>query len=269
MVDSTAGCELLSFLDCYSSYHQISLKEDDQIKTSFITPFGAYYYTTMSFGLKNTGATYQRAIQQCLHDEIRDDLIEAYVDDVVVKTRDASTLIDNLDYTFKGLNKYKWKLNPKNCIFGVPSGILLGNVVSRDGIRPNPTKVKAVLDMRPPRNIKDVQKLMGCMATLSRFISRLGDKELPFFKLLKPSEKFSWTEEADAAFIQLKTFLTSPLVLTAPQPNEDLLLYIAATDRVVSIVLIVERDEPSHVYKVQRPAYFISEVLNESKTRYP
>jgi len=241
VVNSTAGCKLLSFLDCYSGYHQISLKEDDQIKTSFITPFGAYCYTTMSFGLKNAGATYQRAILQCLHDETRDDLVEAYVDDVVVKTRDASTLIDNLDHTFKALNKYKWKLNPKKCIFGVPSGILLGNIVSRDGIRPNPSKVKALLDMRPPRNIKDVQKLMGCMAVLSRFISRLGEKGLPFFKLLKASEKFSWIEEADAAFAQLKTFLTSPPVLTAPQPNEDLLLYIGATDRVVSTVLVVER----------------------------
>jgi len=150
VVDSTVGCELLSFLDCYSSYHQISLKEDDQIKTSFITPFGAYCYTTMSFGLKNAGATYQHAIQQCLHDEIHDDLVEAYVDDVVIKTRDASTLIDHLDRTFKALNKYKWKLNPIKCIFGVPSGILLGNVVSRDGIRPNPTKVR-VCDVPPPR----------------------------------------------------------------------------------------------------------------------
>jgi hypothetical protein len=72
VVDSTAGCELLSFLDCYSGYHQISLREEDQIKTLFITPFGAYCYMTMSFGLKNAGATYQRAIQQCLKDQIRD-----------------------------------------------------------------------------------------------------------------------------------------------------------------------------------------------------
>jgi len=86
----------------------------------------------MSFELKNAGSTYQHTIQQCLHDEIHDDLVEAYVDDVVVKTRDASTLIDNLDRTFKALNKYKWKLNPKKCIFGVPFRILLGNVVSRD-----------------------------------------------------------------------------------------------------------------------------------------
>jgi len=82
--------------------------------------------------------TYQRAIKQCLHDEIPDDLVE---------TRDASTLIDNLDSSFKVLNKYKWKLNPQKCIFEVPSGILFGNVISRNGIRPNLSKVKAVLDM--------------------------------------------------------------------------------------------------------------------------
>ena len=106
VVDSTAGCELLSFLDCYSGYHQIALKKDDQIKTSFITPFGAYCYTTMSFGLKNAGATYQRAIQACLKDEIKDDLIEAYVDDIVVKTKEAHTLVDNLERTFAALNTF-------------------------------------------------------------------------------------------------------------------------------------------------------------------
>ena len=212
---------------------------------------------------------YRRAIQQCLHDKIRDDLVEAYVDDVLVKTRDASTLIHNLDRTFKALNKYKWKLNPKKCFFEVPIDRLLGNIVSHDGISPNPSKVRGVLDMQPQKNVKDVQKLTGCMAALTRFISRLGEKCVPFFKLLKASKKFAWTEEADAAFTQLKAFLTSPPVLTAPQPNEVLLFYIADIDRVVSTVLVVEREEPGHVYKVQRPVYFISEVLNESKTRYP
>jgi hypothetical protein len=156
VIDSIAGCELLSFLDCYSGYHQITLNKDDQINTSFITPFGAYYYTTMSFGLKNAGATYQRAIQQCLANEIKDDLVKAYIDDVVMKTRKAHTLVDNLQHTFIALNKYQWKLNPKKCIFGVPSSILLGNIVSHNGIRPNPTKIKAVLDMQPPKNVKDI-----------------------------------------------------------------------------------------------------------------
>jgi hypothetical protein len=92
---------------------------------------------------------------------------------------------------------------------------------------------------------------------------------LPFFKLLKALENFAWSKEADAAFTQLKEFLTSPPILTTPQKNDVLLLYIAATDRVVSTVIVVEREEPGHVYKVQRPIYFISEVLNESRVRYP
>ena len=98
---------------------------------------------------------------------------------------------------------------------------------------------------------------------------KIRRKRITVFKLLKASEKFEWSEEADAAFTQLKQYLTSPLILTAPREDETLLLYIVATNRVVSTAMVVERDEPGHVYKVQRPIYFISEVLNESKTRYP
>ena len=121
VVNSTVGYELLSFLDCYSSYQQITLKEEDQIKTSFITPFGAYCYTTMSFGLKNGRATYQRAIQMCL---------EAYIDDVVIKSKTADDLNADLEETLANLKRYRWKLNPSKCIIGVPSGILLGYIVS-------------------------------------------------------------------------------------------------------------------------------------------
>jgi hypothetical protein len=104
------------------------------------------------------------------------------------------------------LDKYQWKLNPKKCIFRVPSGILLGNIVSHDGIRPNPTKVKTILDMQPPKNVKNIQKLTGCMAALSHFISRLGEKGLPFFKLLKASEKFVWSKEATLTSCNSKNF---------------------------------------------------------------
>lgn len=128
----------------------------------------------------------------------------AYVDDVVVKTKAGSDLVGDLDKTFATLNKFQWKLNPKKCIFGVRSGILLGHVVSQDGIRPNPKKVEAIMKMKPPKNVKDIQKLTGCMAAISCYISRLGDKGLPFFKLLKASTKFKWSEEANTAFAKLK-----------------------------------------------------------------
>jgi hypothetical protein len=120
IVDSTAGSALLSFLDCYSGYHQITLREEDQSKTSFITPFGAYCYKTMPFGLKNAGTTYQRAIQTCLGEQIGNDA-KSYVDDVVVKTKNPNMLIEDLKQTFENLNKWKWKLNPNKCVFGVPS----------------------------------------------------------------------------------------------------------------------------------------------------
>jgi hypothetical protein len=124
-----AGSALLSFLDYYSRYHQIVLKEEDQNKTSFITLFGAYCYKTMSFGLKNAGATYQRAIQTFLGEQIGDNA-EAYVDDVVVKTKNLDMLVKDLRQTFENLNKWKWKLNPNKCVFGVPSGQLLGFLIS-------------------------------------------------------------------------------------------------------------------------------------------
>ena len=107
-------------------------------------------------------------------------------------------------------------MNPSKCIFGVPSGILLGYIISACGIEPNPDKVFAITNMKWPTCIKDIQKLTCCVATLSRFTSCLGEKGLPFFKLLKASERFSWSEEADTAFEQLKLFLTRPPIMTAP-----------------------------------------------------
>ena len=107
------------------------------------------------------------------------------------------------------------------------------------------------------------------MAALSRFISRLGEKGLPFFKLLKASEHFSWSEEADTAFEQFKLFLTKPPIMTAPRPDETLLIYIAATSCIISTAIVVKQEEAEHTYKVQHPIYFISEILNEPKTRYP
>ena len=120
IIDSTAGSALLPFLDFYSGYHQIALRKEDHSNTSFITPFGAYCYTTMSFGLKNVGATYQRAIQACLSEQIGHN-VEAYIDDVGIKTKNPSTLIADLKQTFDSLCKYKWKLNLTKCVFRVPS----------------------------------------------------------------------------------------------------------------------------------------------------
>jgi hypothetical protein len=166
VIDSTAGSDLLCFLDCYSGYHQIAIKEEDQEKTAFITPFGTYCYTTMSFGLKNAGATYLRAIQACFKKQLNKN-VETYVDDVVVKTRKFDTLITDLEETFASLREYRWKLNPNKCVFGVPSGKLLGFIISHRGIEANPEKISAITKMKAPTCIEEMQKLTWCMSALN------------------------------------------------------------------------------------------------------
>jgi hypothetical protein len=185
IVDSTAGCETLSFLDAYSGYDQIKMKESDQLATSFITPFGMYCYITMPFGLRNASATYQRCMNHVFGEHI-DGTVEAYVDDIVVKTRKASDLLSDLETTFKCLRAKGMKLNPKKCVFGVPQGMLLGFIVSERGIEANPEKITAITNMGPIKDLKGVQRVMGCLAALSRFISRLGKRGLPLYRLLDP-----------------------------------------------------------------------------------
>ena len=121
IVDSTAGCERLSFLDAYSGYHQIRLYGPDEIKTTFITPFGCFCYVTMPFGLKNPGATFMHMLEKCLLTQISRN-VEAYVDDILVKSRKGSNLLTDLAETFANLRRYDIKLNPSKCTFGVPGG---------------------------------------------------------------------------------------------------------------------------------------------------
>ena len=183
------------------------------------------------------------------------------MDDIVVKSRKGSGLLTDLAETFANLRRYAIKFNPSKCTFGVPGGKLLGFLVSERGIDANPEKVGEILRMKRPVRVHDVQKLTGCLAALSRFISRLGEKALPLYQLMKKSDKFEWTPEAEVAFVELKALLSTQPVLAAPVSKEPLLLYIAATGQVVSTVLTVEREEEGKTYKVQRPVYYISEVL--------
>ena len=167
--------------------------------------------------------------------------IEAYVDDIVVKSKKCGDLIQDLEIAFSCLRANKIKLNPEKCVFGVPQGMLLGYIVSQRGIEANPKKVSAITRMGPIRDVKGVQKVSGCLAALRRFISRLGEKALPLYRLLKKAECFSWTPEAEEALDNLKNTLTSAPVLVLPQLAEPLLLYVASTTQVVSAAVVVER----------------------------
>ena len=193
MIDSTAGCELLSFLDAYSGYHQIKLNPTDRLKTAFVTPFGAFCYLTMTFGLRNVGATFQRCMQKCLLKQLGRNA-HVYVDDVVLKTEKRGTLLEDLKETFENLRRFQIKLNPEKCVFGVSAGQLLGFLVSERGIECNPVKIKAIERMEVPTRLLDVQKFTGCLASIIRFISQLGEKALPLYQLMKKTTFFKWND---------------------------------------------------------------------------
>jgi hypothetical protein len=196
IMDSTSGCDLLSFLDAYSGFHQIQMSRQDMKHTAFLTMDGLYYYVVMPYGLKDALPTFVRAMSKTFGDLIRD-RVEVYVDDIMVKTKRGSTLVEDLTLVFDKLRATRTKLNPDKCVFGISAKKLLGFLVSHRDIKANLEKIKAIETMRPPARIKDIQKLAASLATLSRFISRLAERALPIFKLLRKSGPFSWTEEAE------------------------------------------------------------------------
>ena len=160
IVDATAGHELLSFMDAFFGYNQISMDPDDQEKTSFVTAQGTYCYRVMPFGLKNAGATYQRLVNRMFQKQIGATM-EVYIDDMLVKSVTADLRIAHLSEAFQILRNYNMKLNPAKCTFGVLAGKFLGFIVNHRGIEANLDKIKAVLDMPSPSGIKEVQRLIG------------------------------------------------------------------------------------------------------------
>ena len=260
IVDATAGHELLSFMDAFSGYNQISMDPDDQEKTSFVTAQGTYCYRVMPFGLKNAGATYQRLVNRMFQKQIGTTM-EVYIDDMLVKSTTSEIHIAHLSEAFQILRNYNMKLNPAKCAFGVSAGKFLGFIVNHRGIEANPEKIKAVLDMPSPSGIKEVRCLTGRIAALSRFVSRASDKCQPFFQVLKKA--FQWDAKCQEAFTALKTYLSSPLILVSPIEGELLTLYLAVSDFSTNVVLVRDKE------RVQHPVYYCSRALRGAEERYP
>ena len=155
--------------------------------------------------------------------------LEIYVDDMITKNKQTSEQAADLCETFMIFRNHQMRLNPDKCVFGVTGGKCLGFLVEERGIEENPDKIRAILDMKSPTSVKEVQKLTGCVAALGRFMSKSADKCLPFFKTLK-QRKFEWTSEAEESFNQLKEYLSSLAKLISPVSGEKLVLYVSVSE---------------------------------------
>ncbi|RVX21707.1 Retrovirus-related Pol polyprotein from transposon 17.6 [Vitis vinifera] len=236
LVDGTAGHSMLSFMDGFSGYNQILMAPEDMEKTAFITEWGTYCYRVMPFGLKNAGATYQRAATTLFHDMMHRD-VEVYVDDMIVKSRGRADHLDALERFFERIRKFRLRLNPKKCTFGVTSGKLLGHIVSERGIEVDPDKIKAILDMPAPKTEKEIRGFLGRLQYISRFIARLTDICEPIFRLLRKNQPTVWNDDCQFAFEKIKEYLLSPPVLVPPTPGRPLLLYLSVSDMALGCML--------------------------------
>jgi hypothetical protein len=191
IVNSAAGCEVMSLLDCFSGYHQIYMKEEDKASTSFITPFGTYYFIRMPEGLKNAGSTFSHLTKTVLESQVGRNIF-TYVDDINVARKNKEDHLADLAETFANMRDAQLRLNPEKCVFGVRQGKILGYLVSHRGIEANPTKIQAIINMTPPQSTRDVQRLTGRLAALNRFISKSAERSLPFLKTLHGAKDFAW-----------------------------------------------------------------------------
>jgi hypothetical protein len=262
IVDSAAGCKVMSLLDCFSYYHQIYMKEEGNASTSFIIPFGTYYFVRMPEGLKNVGSTFSRLTKKILDDQMGCNIF-TYVDDIVVASKNKKDHLSDLAETFANMREARLRLNPEKCIFGVRHGKILGYLVSHRGIEANPSKIQATMDMAPPQSSKDIQRLIGRLATLNRFVLRSAERSLPFLKTLCGAKDFAWGPEQVAAFESLKQYLSDLATLTSPDPELPLLLYIVASPSAVSAAFVQEKTTEGKTH--QCLVYFVSKVLTSSK----
>jgi hypothetical protein len=217
----------------------------------------------MTFGLRNAGATYQRAMNLIFHYLLGINL-EIYIDDVVVKSAGFDDHVADLRLALERMRKYDLKMNPLKCAFGVSAGRFLGFIVHEHGIGSDPKKVEAIGKLEEPTCKRDVQKLLEKINYLRRFISNLAGKVESFTPLvrLKHESDFRWGAEQREAFAAIKKYLLTPPVLKASKAGVPFRLYIAAQERVIGAVLIQEHSEKESVVA------YLSRRLLDSESRF-
>nr|AAX94884.1 retrotransposon protein, putative, unclassified [Oryza sativa Japonica Group]AAX94911.1 retrotransposon protein, putative, unclassified [Oryza sativa Japonica Group]ABA92939.1 retrotransposon protein, putative, unclassified [Oryza sativa Japonica Group] len=262
LVDAASGNKILSFMD---GNNQIFMAEEDIHKTAFRCPggIGLFEWVVMTFGLKSAGATYQRAINYIYHDLIGW-LVEVYIDDVVVKSKEIEDHIADLKKVFERTRKYGLKINPTKCACGVSAGQFLGFLVHERGIEVTQRSVNAIKKIQPPENKTELQEMIGKINFVRMFISNLSGRLEPFTPLLrsKADQQFTWGAAQQKALDNIKEYLSSPPVLIPPQKGIRFRLYLSAGEKSIGSVLIQELDEK------ERVVFYLSRRLLDAETRY-
>lgn len=216
ILDRLRDARYLSSLDIKSAYWQIPLEHSSKEKTAFTIPGrGLFQFVTMPFGLSNAPATWQRFVDNVLGPELEPHVF-VYLDDVIVVTSDFNKHLEVLTEIFQRIRAAKLTLNQEKCKFCIPELRYLGYMVSEKGLRVDPDKVKAIVDIPVPRNQKDVRRFCGTASWYRRFIQDFATRLYPLTSLIKKRKTFQWTKEAQEAFQDIKACLVTAPILSCP-----------------------------------------------------
>ena len=264
MLESFSGASWFTTLDLASGYWQIAMDPKDIEKTAFITPFGLYEFLVMPFGLAYAPGTFQRLMNNILHDYLGR-FVAVYLDDIIIYSKGTfENHIGHLKQVFETLRRANLKIKLKKCYFCLPNIHFLGHIVGQDGIKPDPEKIEKIKNFPEPRNVSQLRSALGLFSYYRRFIKDFSKIARPLNTLLKKEEKYLWTNKQQRAFDFLKERLISAPILTYPNFEKPFTLYTDASGTGLGAVLTqLGDDNKEHVIS------YASRSLNSAETNYP
>ncbi|CAM8882606.1 unnamed protein product [Rhodiola kirilowii] len=261
MLDRLAGKPYFCFLDGFSGYNQIPIAPEDQEKTTFTYPFGTFAFRRMSFGLCNAPGTFQRVVTSIFSDMIGE-FIEVFMDDFTIYGNTFDACLDNLSTVLARCVSMNLVLNYEKCHFMVTHGVVLGHVVSQEGIEVDKSKIDLIMTLPYPSTVRDIQSFLGHAGFYRRFIKDFSKKALPLSTLLQKEVPFEFTNACKEAFNELKKALTSTPIIQTPDWKKPFEIMCDARDFAVGAVLGQNIDKKAGVI------YYASRTLDPAQRNY-
>lgn len=262
MMQKVTSSELMSMMDGFSGYNQVVVKELEQFKTTFTTPWGTYVYVRMPFGLTNVGATFQCAMDVAFANIIYK-FLDVYQDDLTAYSKDENDHCMHLEKVFIRVLRYGISLNPRKCNFGVIEGKLLGHLVGKNGVRIDPKRVEAIEKIQKPKSVKRIQSFFGQINFLRRFVTNFAKISRPISRMLKKGSEIKWDGEPSTVFQKIKQAIKHDPILRAPNYDKTMLMFSFSSFHTIVVVLLQKNEEG-----YEQPIAFFRKSLQVVELKY-
>ena len=263
LVEAAAGHRYYVTVDMKEAYFQVVLEEASRDITTFTDGCNLYRFKRLPYGLSSAAAVFSRSLAVVLSPLARENWIKSYLDDIIFWANDFTTLLDRIEKVFNRFEAMGLKLNLDKCKFAQPQVKFLGHIVSREGISPCPSSVKAIWEMLPPRDVKGVRRFLGCSGFFRKYVSGYAKHALPLTNLTRKDVVFEWTEECQHSFDHLKTALSSAPVLVKARMDRKFIVHVDSSDFATGGALLQEDDEGT-----LKPVGFFSRKFTGPERRY-